>query len=934
MKSSQNNISKITKNAYLTNSEYLIDTILLIGLSKNKKNNNSKKKIADNLEILNIINRDPSFSFNKNIGSLEDVIDYAQIAVSRANPKSSNPICFFTLQQKDLSYRSNLIRYCIFYYTYFYKCGELNETLPRTICIISQFACPGFFRELCMTITSETINLNGLPLEVLLTSLVYYLPPPMKSQKLHVMLQPSKTNAKGKESIIQKDNKPCTLYGVNVFPTFDFLLAGIFSIVDVQKFAKLYMLLFTSIDICIFSEKDEILNLLGNTLLALPYPFIFDSALEEYTSEVFFQRFMPPNSVALEKRIHILHGGYNKQKDKDRLKEIFQFVAVYDLDNSELFYLVSDGKKDYEEEKKHKKKIFEQIGNNKNKQVLIGPFIIKLEEMLIKVLEKSVLNCKNENENEDNFAWKFNDFGTTNKNFQDVCYSVNMWLLTLLLYHERQKGKDPKGQNSNQIYSFAFREKDLYKGEKEYFLSFIDYYKCFVMNLRKYFTCLEDERYKGLLKTNTNEKLTLIITEEISQLYSIYFNIEKQNKSNFSLKEKNIEELSLSILKEVIEEDEKERNKNKEKSQANNFNPTNQEIPVVDIYSIAESIYLVNQGDIDALKGNDNEFLEKKIITKCQEIIEKDNNENVYKQHEAYSKELFYGQISFQDISSLLERKILSEYRFKTELTDYLHLTLLIVLSMFVHQTERYEEILNAISKYHKLFLRKYLTLILEQYSNGLAKHPEKKNIKLGISLISTFIYNENIPKNEALTLYMEKPNIKAEKSKVKHKETKLKDETLKSVIKGIHKLELRENYCKDSIFKEDFVSQCYDKYRTKGDKGETCINCNGCGFQIKPKIYLKFIDDRNNANKTNEPNKKPPYKKIKCLVEPIQMIYEKSLALIGDTNIQKEVILHILVNLLFYYWKKVNDRIILQFIFDTIKNVEYNIELPNRYQM
>ena len=52
----------------------------------------------------------------------------------------------------------------------------------------------------------------------------------------------------------------------------------------------------------------------------------------------------------------------------------------------------------------------------------------------------------------------------------------------------------------------------------------------------------------------------------------------------------------------------------------------------------------------------------------------------------------------------------------------------------------------------------------------------------------------------------MEKPNIKAEKSKVKHKETKLKNETLKSVIKGIHKLELRENYCKDSIFEEDFV--------------------------------------------------------------------------------------------------------------------------------
>ena len=53
-----------------------------------------------------------------------------------------------------------------------------------------------------------------------------------------------------------------------------------------------------------------------------------------------------------------------------------------------------------------------------------------------------------------------------------------------------------------------------------------------------------------------------MLIEELAVLYKTYFTIQKQNKSNFSFKEKGLEELDLSLLKDLFED--KEKNKDKE----------------------------------------------------------------------------------------------------------------------------------------------------------------------------------------------------------------------------------------------------------------------------------------------------------------------------------------------------------------------------------
>ena len=75
---------------------------------------------------------------------------------------------------------------------------------------------------------------------------------------------------------------------------------------------------------------------------------------------------------------------------------MFNFVVVYDIDGKDLFTLTSDKKKEREEDTKVQKKIFENIGSNRNKQLLIAPFLNRLDEVAKKLQE--TLNVSNSEE--------------------------------------------------------------------------------------------------------------------------------------------------------------------------------------------------------------------------------------------------------------------------------------------------------------------------------------------------------------------------------------------------------------------------------------------------------------------------------------------------------------------------------------------------------
>ena len=954
----------VTKYPYLTNSEYLIDAILFVSLPKEEEISIPQAKYAEKLQICSKILYHPSLNLDNIINNSDDFLDKLRTPLLRSIQTNYKPMSYIQFQQKEASYQSGSSRYMIYSYIYFdtidsqsssLKQSTSNNNIPRIICIISQFPCPAFFRHLCLNITNQDQMNCDVPLEIILTTLVRYLPAPKTNSQTKVIIG-YKINDSPKNK--HKHTIESVLNSTSIFPTFDFSIIGIFGCLDPTKFAKIYMLLFTSINICFFSEQDEILNITGNILLSLMYPIILDSALAEYSLEDFFERFGEVNSMEFDKRIYLIHGNYNKTKNKEILKEIFEFVVVYDLDNDDLFSLISDNKKENNDDRKIQKKIFEQIGANKNKQLLIAPFFNRLEEISKKLCDKVFTDNSNYDSKED-YIWSYSNIScNNNKNLQDACFYINMWFLSLLYYHDRRREQEARKKDNdkhkdkdkedlkllNTLYLFALKEKELYKGEKDYFLSFVNYYHGFLHDIKNYFVSLENDKYIVYLQRNTTERFTFMLIEELAVLYKTYFTIQKQNKSNFSFKEKGLEELDLSLLKDLFEgggenkdkENDKDKDKDRDTPHNNNNNKNSiyqsqktkeKEMYTIDIYSIAEAFYLEHQSEIDKLIKRKKYFLDQNIINKCQEIIQNEPSDtaNRIRENEQFSKEHYYEKISIKHIPEILEEKIFSEYRFTTGTNDFLHLSVLIFLSMFIKDVNKYNEILINITKYHKLFLRKYLILILEQYTKGKQKNPDNENISKGIAIISEYIYSEDIPMNEEMKLYI-KPNTKIDKEKEKQttKETKQKDEPIHKLVESIHKLQLRENYCRDGTYDEMYVASSYDLlYAMKIKK--MCIICPYCGFEVRPKVYLKF-ESQNKEDKQ--------YEKLYALIEPIQVIFKKCKLMIGDTNIDKQTIIDVLLNLLFYYWKRIGNKVILQFIFDLIVNVYYDVELPYRYQL
>ena len=87
------------------------------------------------------------------------------------------------------------------------------------------------------------------------------------------------------------------------------------------------------------------------------------------------------------------------------------------------------------------------------------------------------------------------------------------------------------------------------------------------------------------------------------------------------------------------------------------------------------------------------------------------------------------------------------------------------------------------------------------------------------------------------MKLYI-KPNTKFEKDKEKEKqiikETKQKDEPIHKLVEGIHKLQLRENYCRDGTYDETYVASLYDSLYAYNKIEEMCISCPYCGFEFQ----------------------------------------------------------------------------------------------------
>ena len=151
-----------------------------------------------------------------------------------------------------------------FYEVYNYNQNKSNDIyyVPKAFSIISQYAFYNTFYYICQNIL-KCINYKGIdaiPLEIILYSILNYLPTPMNYNiNLNVLYSSLNINS-------------IKLEQLSGYPYVDFDLSELFNLLPINLILEIYILTFLEQKMLFFSQNLEILNLIMYIMFILNYP--------------------------------------------------------------------------------------------------------------------------------------------------------------------------------------------------------------------------------------------------------------------------------------------------------------------------------------------------------------------------------------------------------------------------------------------------------------------------------------------------------------------------------------------------------------------------------------------------------------------------------------------------------------------------------------
>ena len=221
----------------------------------------------------------------------------------------------------------------LFYTCYAYKFHEIykyNKTgeeyyIPKAFAIISQYAFFNTFRFICQNL-EKIINLklkNSLPMEILIYSLLNYLPSPMNYKvNLNVF------------NILIKTEK-LILNQLSGYPYIDFDLGEIFNLIPLNLLIEVYIMTFLEQKILFFSENLEIINIIMYIMFSLNYP-CNDSIYFWHIVTLSAKNFNDDNKFVGKLQNSLL--GVNMPYDESLSTSDFgHYYFIMDLDNKRFF---------------------------------------------------------------------------------------------------------------------------------------------------------------------------------------------------------------------------------------------------------------------------------------------------------------------------------------------------------------------------------------------------------------------------------------------------------------------------------------------------------------------------------------------------------------------------------------------------------------------
>ena len=221
----------------------------------------------------------------------------------------------------------------LFYTCYGYKFYEkykipnkMNEIyyVPKAFTIISQYAFYNTFHYICENLWEYIYSdiKKKLPLEIIIYSLLNYLPAPM-NYNINLSIFDSLLNA-----------KPIKLEQLTGYPYIDFDLSEIFNLLPINFMLQIYILTFLEQKMLFFSQNLEILNMVMYIMFLLNYP-INDSVYFWHIVSVSINDFHEENRFVSQVMDSLL--GVNALYD-DRIdtSAFGSYHFIVDLDNKKM----------------------------------------------------------------------------------------------------------------------------------------------------------------------------------------------------------------------------------------------------------------------------------------------------------------------------------------------------------------------------------------------------------------------------------------------------------------------------------------------------------------------------------------------------------------------------------------------------------------------
>ena len=361
-------------------------------------------------------------------------------------PPPSSVIYSFCFDSQDG--KKKLIYTCYAYkFHEAYKNQTNNETyfIPKAFALISQYSFFNTFHYICKNIEKiiHLNNKNSLPLELIIYSLLNYLPTPMNfSICLNVF-----------DLIIKTEQ--LKLEQISGYPYIDFNLEEIFDIIPSYLFIEIYLISFLEQKILFFSQNLEILNLIMYIIFSLNYPCNDSNYFWHIVS--FSPKNLTVDNKFVAKTQNSLLGVNATYTEEIDTTAFGSYHFIMDIDNKKFFLKSNEEilQEDEENEVKELQMLQEYIQyciKDKNvESFFLKKFIIELKNNLDNILSKEIY-FYGKNIEFFNVTPKIKE---TNKKIQEIFYNFNLNIM--MIFH-----------NDNEINSsydkIEIKEDSIYKG--------------------------------------------------------------------------------------------------------------------------------------------------------------------------------------------------------------------------------------------------------------------------------------------------------------------------------------------------------------------------------------------------------------------------------------------------------------------------------------